>query len=257
MSLSKDHINNIDLFLNSKNVLGVEARDVSTGAVKRFDSRSKFLNYLMENNSNVINSKESLSGSLTYRILTDREFFGYRVKLIDISSKITRGSMGKSLMRHGGIRTCLMGSTSKSCKGKVNRHRDRVWLVDLNARKVKEFDNLGKYREYARENDLKITVKRSHIKGMLSVRNNNYLIASKKYLNNHVLDKYYWVKGKNGKFLKGFNKFDELKGYLGESDENKVRGAIGNGSVVRGKRIVVRRSINDEFFKYKGLIEQG
>lgn len=54
-----------------------------------FPSRSQFLDHVMVE-SDVNRSKHNLSGSLAYRLLTGREFFGYHVTLKEPSAGNSR-----------------------------------------------------------------------------------------------------------------------------------------------------------------------
>lgn len=253
MALEKTHINNIDLFLNSNSILDVEAENISTGERKRFASRSQFLDHIINENGTTPNfhSKCSLSGMLAYRILTNRDFFGYRVKLVDNGGKtksgtlVKRGTMGRSL------RKCLYGDSKQVCMtaSQPKRHRQKkAYLVNSKTGDIKEFSSTREYRDYARENGLTQSVAISKIRGKKLVGDNQYLVASRDYLYKNLLKSYYWVKDKDGKFVKGFPNFTDLCSFLKEKNVNKVRSAIGNGTKVKGKTVIVRKELDKDKF---------
>lgn len=248
MALTQTHIQNIDLFLNSKELLQVKATDTS-GKVLTFDTRSQFLDHIMQT-EDVKHSKQSLTGMLTYRILTDKPFFGYTVELSKGSISTRKGNLGKSFTQSR-FKTCRLGDKTDGCTGKkIKRHRKEFYLIDANNKEVITFDNYKKYCEYADEKGLIKSVKRSKIKGYKKVGEGFYLVANKRYLNEKLMDTYYYITQK-GKFIGGCSSFDELCSHfkITSASKNKLRAAIGGKSEYKGKRIQFRRKLNMEALK--------
>ena len=241
MSLRSQHIENIDLFLNSKYQLGVEVADISTGEVLNFDSRSKFLDHIALKNGFDEKKKVSLTGSLVYHMLIDRPFYGYDIQLIEKDGRV-RGKRGKSFSRHTGAGLELPHRIG-------DKRKTGLFLLDAKNREVKKFDLLSDYKEYASKNGLIVSIKLSHIKGIKKVGDHHHVVIKKRYLDDKLSKKYYWVKGHGGKFEKGFSKFDELANYLNENNLHKIRSAISNGTEVGGKRIILRREIDYSMLK--------
>ena len=254
MALTAQHIKNIDLFLNSKNIMPVEVTETKTGVTRKFTSRAAFIQAVKAEKS-ISTSLTSLTGMLIYRILTNREFFGYIIKLIENENGNTRGNTGKSLsgtvpQKKRALRTCLLGESSDHCKGKnLKRHVAPVFLVNAKTGDLTEFKTIKEYTVYATTNNLLRSINRQKIRGKMKVGESLFLIPSKDYLNRNIMKTYYWVKGSNGKFIKGCESFNDLCKFLREPNLNKVRSAIANGSVIRGKRIVMKREIDTSKLK--------
>lgn len=245
MSLTQTHIKNIDLFLNSKELLSVKAVD-KNGKTLTFDTRSQFLDYIMQTDD-VKHSKQSLTGMLVYRILTDKPFFGYNIELIRSSTATLKGNQGKSFTQ-GRFKSCLLGDKTDDCAGKkIKRHRKEFYLIDAKNKTVITFDNYTKYCEYADEKGLIKSVKRSKIKGYKKVGENFYMVANKRYLTEKLMDTYYYIT-KKGKFVGGCASFDELCSHfkVTADSKNRLRAAIGGKSEYKGKRIQFRRKLNIE-----------
>lgn len=246
MALTQTHIKNIDLFLNCKEFLSVKTTD-QNGKTLSFDTRSQFLDHIMQTEG-VKHSKQSLTGMLTYRILTDKPFFGYTVELSKSSTTANqKGNLGKSFTQ-GRFKTCLLGDKTDGCAGKkIKRHRKEFYLIDAENKAVITFDNYIKYCEYADEKGLIKTVKRSKIKGYKKVGENFYLVTNKRYLNEKLMNTYYYITQK-GKFIGGCSSFDELCSHfkITAASKNKLRAAIGGKSEYKGKRIQLRRTLNVE-----------